>query len=207
MPRPRFEKLEQSKKDAILDSARAEFSQHGYADASQNRIIEAAGISKGALYYYFDDKNDLFVTVLKRQFAGLAEVVRIGHAESAEHFWQKVATLLGRGYQLVGSSPESMALARAAIRCFARHQVPPGLQAILEDTERVVEAFVLEGQRVGAVRTDLPTGLLVSLLMKLGEGSDLWLAEHLEELSADQLVDLNTKIAALFRRVAEPDKG
>lgn len=207
MPRPRFEKLEPSKQQAILEAARAEFAQHGYADASQNRIIEAAGISKGALYYYFDDKNDLFVTVLKKQFAGLGELVRIESAESAEDFWAKMAASLARVYELVGSSPESMSLARAAIRCFARRQVPPGLQLILEDTERVVEAFVHEGQRVGAVRTDLPNGLLVSILMKLGEGSDLWFAEHLDELSAAQLVELNMKIVALFRRVAEPDKG
>ena len=205
MPRPRFEKLPEDKKNAILEAARAEFSENGYADASQNRIIEAAGISKGALYYYFDDKNDLFVTVLKHQFLGLAEAVRIEHAKSAEDFWSQVATSLVRVYELVATTPESMALARAAIRCFARHEVPPGLQAILEDTQRVVEEVVTEGQRVAAVRTDLPTGLLASILMKIGEGSDLWFAEHMDELSPQELVDLNTKTFDLFRRVAQPE--
>jgi AcrR family transcriptional regulator len=204
VPRPRFEKLDQDKQDAILEAARAEFSEHGYADASQNSIIEAAGISKGALYYYFDDKNDLFVTVLERQFSGLAGVMHIEPADSADDFWQRVATMFGRAYEVVATSPESMALARSAIRCFARHEVPPGLQSILDDTARVVESLVVEGQRVRAVRTDLPNGLLVNILMKIGEGSDLWFAEHLEELSPAQVLDLNEKIMELFRRVATP---
>ena len=32
--------------------------------SAYNRIIERAGISKGAMYYYFADKQDLFATVL-----------------------------------------------------------------------------------------------------------------------------------------------
>ena len=34
---------------------------HGFENASLNRIIKKAGISKGAMYYYFDDKMDLYI--------------------------------------------------------------------------------------------------------------------------------------------------
>jgi AcrR family transcriptional regulator len=61
MPRPRWATLEPERRTAILDVAAAEFAAHGFTDASYNRIIQRAGISKGAMYYYFDDQEDLFV--------------------------------------------------------------------------------------------------------------------------------------------------
>jgi AcrR family transcriptional regulator len=64
-PRPRFLSLPAERRSAILDAACAELSAHGFEKASTNRIIERAGVSKGALYYYFDDKRDLFLTTLR----------------------------------------------------------------------------------------------------------------------------------------------
>ncbi len=40
------------------------FVAHGYVGASLNRILDDAGISKGAAYYYFDDKADLYATAI-----------------------------------------------------------------------------------------------------------------------------------------------
>lgn len=60
MPRPRFQKLSIEKQQAILEAAAREFSAHGYEGASINKILETAQLSKGAAYYYFDDKADLF---------------------------------------------------------------------------------------------------------------------------------------------------
>jgi AcrR family transcriptional regulator len=51
MVRPRFAKLPQTQRDAILRAALDEFAAHGFHDASLNRVIEAAGISKGSMYY------------------------------------------------------------------------------------------------------------------------------------------------------------
>ncbi len=59
MVRPRFAKLAPEQQQRILQAAIDEFSAHGFHDASLNQVIEAAGISKGSLYYYFDGKDDL----------------------------------------------------------------------------------------------------------------------------------------------------
>lgn len=47
-------------KEKIMDSARREFFNHGYADASLRVIAEKAGLTKGAVYSYFENKNALF---------------------------------------------------------------------------------------------------------------------------------------------------
>ena len=56
MPRPRIARLAEDKRTRILEAAAKEFAAAGYENASLNRILEHAGLSKGAAYYYFDDK-------------------------------------------------------------------------------------------------------------------------------------------------------
>lgn len=51
----------------LLAAARALFAQNGYGMTSVDRIAEAAGFSKGAVYSNFNGKDDLFLEVLAEQ--------------------------------------------------------------------------------------------------------------------------------------------
>ena len=44
----------------LLQAALTRFAEHGYAATSVQQIVDAAQVSKPALYYYFDDKAGLF---------------------------------------------------------------------------------------------------------------------------------------------------
>ncbi len=61
-----FRKLEQGRQEAILDAAAAVFAEMGYHGSNIPRICERAGISTGALYKYFRNKEALFRAVLDR---------------------------------------------------------------------------------------------------------------------------------------------
>lgn len=61
----RFENLEERKQRTIRQAALAEFAAHGYAKASTNRIVKAAGIGKGMLFYYFTSKQELYAYLVK----------------------------------------------------------------------------------------------------------------------------------------------
>jgi AcrR family transcriptional regulator len=47
----------------ILDGARRAFSEHGYEGATVARLEEATGLSRGAIFHYFENKADLFVAL------------------------------------------------------------------------------------------------------------------------------------------------
>lgn len=47
-------------RELILEGAIREFSRHGYADASINRICTENEISKGRLFHHFQNKEDIF---------------------------------------------------------------------------------------------------------------------------------------------------
>ncbi len=59
-----LEALPEDKRQKILQASLGEFAEHGYINASTNRIVKAAGISKGLLFHYFGSKKKLFLYVL-----------------------------------------------------------------------------------------------------------------------------------------------
>lgn len=68
----RDEKNLQSKRK-ILDSAFEEFAQQGYGLSSVNTICMKGSISKGILYHYFKDKDELYLVCVKELFDQLSE--------------------------------------------------------------------------------------------------------------------------------------
>lgn len=58
-------KIPEDKRDKIIYAAIQEFAIHGYKNASTNKIVEAAGISKGILFHYFKNKKGLYLFLIK----------------------------------------------------------------------------------------------------------------------------------------------
>lgn len=57
----KFLNLEPEKRERILNAAINEFAQKGYKNASTNEIVKEAGISKGLLFHYFQNKKQLYL--------------------------------------------------------------------------------------------------------------------------------------------------
>lgn len=66
MPSDTFLRLNDEKKRKLIDASFKEFSLNNFNDASINRIIKEAGISRGSFYMYFIDKKDLYFYLLEQ---------------------------------------------------------------------------------------------------------------------------------------------
>lgn len=75
-----FAKIAPEKRLRILDTATEVFADKGFVGANINIIAREAGVSIGAMYNYFDTKEDLFLTVIDHLHdfleQGLVSVVR-----------------------------------------------------------------------------------------------------------------------------------
>lgn len=57
--------MENETKTRILECAQAEFAEKGFMRASLRSICKNAGVTTGALYFFFEDKEDLFASLVK----------------------------------------------------------------------------------------------------------------------------------------------
>ena len=55
----------EERKAEILEASLKIFVQHGYAETRMDDIVEATGLSKGALYHHFPSKRDLFIALIE----------------------------------------------------------------------------------------------------------------------------------------------
>lgn len=205
MVRPRFAKLPVHQQQTIVQAALDEFAAHGFRDASLNRIIETAGISKGSLYYYFDDKSDLFAHVAQAGLGGLFEDVGPLpplDAGDADTFWSVVEDYYLRLTRALRASPQLAAL----LRGWSAAAKDPEFQRATGELEEASLPWIAQalaaGQRVGAVRADLPDSLLIAVTLGIGEAMDVWLLA--QEPHDDELLDVIAALVDMLRRAVGP---
>jgi AcrR family transcriptional regulator len=58
--------LQDIKKEKILEAAYHRFSHYGYSKTTMNEIAGDLSMSKALLYYYFPDKSQLYIAVMRR---------------------------------------------------------------------------------------------------------------------------------------------
>jgi len=59
----------------IIDGARSCFARYGYEGATVRRLEEETGLSRGAIFHHFKDKESLFLAVAEDDAAQMAQVV------------------------------------------------------------------------------------------------------------------------------------
>jgi AcrR family transcriptional regulator len=205
MPRPRFHKLPAEQQEAILGAALEEFANHGFNEASLNRIIDAAEISKGSMYYYFDGKEDLYAHVARVELGRLFDGVGpfpVPKAREPDAFWATLTDYYLRIMGALAASPKLAALTRSWIAASAS----PALQHAQKEMEAALLPWFAQalaaGQRARAVRKDVPAGLLIAVVFGMGQAMDMWLmTQELDEKTLRKLIPVFT---GMIRKALSP---
>lgn len=148
----------------ILAAARDEFAEHGLGGARMDRIAERAGLNKRLIYYYFEDKEQLFRAVLEQAYLHIREEERKLHLLDLKPV-DAVRRLVEFTWDYYLAHPEFLTLLNSANLHRARH---------LEESKRAREmnspliemlAEILErGRKDGSFRGGVdPLQLYVSI--------------------------------------------
>jgi AcrR family transcriptional regulator len=79
---PRWERRKESRPSELLDAALEVFVERGFALARLEDVAARAGVSKGTLYLYFDNKEELFKAVVRKSILPLIDEFRSSVAAS-----------------------------------------------------------------------------------------------------------------------------
>lgn len=145
--------------ELLVDVARQLFAEKGFESTSVQDVVAAAGVTKGAMYHYFASKDDLlaeiYARVLRLQMQRLASFVEQG-APVEER-------LFGAAADVVVTTIEHLDSTTVFFRSL--HQLSEAKRAeVRRERRRYHEEFrgmLLEGQRSGVFRTDVPADLVI----------------------------------------------
>lgn len=177
-PRPRFNNISEEKRIRILTVAANEFATHGFEQASLNQIIELSKISKGAMYYYFDGKLDLYATVAAHfGFSLFTKQPNWDDFQDSETFWKAVREIFLESFQKAITDPLIFSFFRSYIKLPPKIRTEPWLVSLEKIVQESVTKVISSGQKYGAIRVDLPIALLMNLIFGIDEILDTWVME------------------------------
>ncbi|MET7506264.1 TetR/AcrR family transcriptional regulator [Streptomyces albidoflavus] len=143
----------------LLAAATRLFADQGYDRTSVQEIVEAAGVTKGALYHYFGSKEDLLQEVYARLLRLQQERLDM-YAGSREPVEER---LRAAAADVVVTTIEN--LDDASIFFRSMHQLSPEKnKQVRAERRRYHERFralVEEGQQAGVFTRDIPADLVV----------------------------------------------
>lgn len=77
-------KQDKKTRNKLLQSAREEFMEKGYTKASLRNICRKAGVTTGALYFFFKDKSDLFESLTKDTVDAIYQMMLLHYQEESQ---------------------------------------------------------------------------------------------------------------------------
>jgi AcrR family transcriptional regulator len=144
--RTKDEVLKDFRTRAILDAARRVVGELGYADASMERIAQAAGVAKGTLYLYFPSKEGLLDQAFEYGLDELVELMRAA-ADGARGPLPRLRAVV---LAAVGHAREQRAFFQAMVD--ARHRRRQRDDREPRPHMDLIAGLVDEGIRAGALR-------------------------------------------------------
>ncbi len=142
MPKVTPEHLE-ARRAEILAGARRAFAEYGYEGATVARLEAATGLSRGAIFHYFENKKDLFVSVaadVNRRFIGV--ITKGGLAEALR--------------EIARQDPELLAgLIETEARLRTDEDFVRRLESMSEELQPALAEWFQEQATSGAFRSDI----------------------------------------------------
>lgn len=165
MVRQTFLNLEAEKRERIFHAALEEFARYPLQSASTNRIVARAGIPKGSIYQYFQDKNDLYrYVVTEAARAKLAYLSEHTQVNTPADFFERLGRLMLLGAEFDLSHPYHSQVLANAINHNQAEVSELNLEKMSAD---FLHGELARAQQDGQVRADLPVDLLVFVLNTL----------------------------------------
>jgi len=193
LPKQTFLNLPEEKRKRILDRALEEFASKPYSKASLSKIVSRAGIAKGSMYQYFEDKKDLFLYVFDLAGREKLEYIK-GEIDPEADFFNLFHQTMLAGTRFNLAHPQLS-------KVLANVMEPSGeevLHEVYAKGQRMSFEFIgqmiIRGQEQGTLRKDIDTRLLTYLVTSM---FSLGLVEYILE-------DLNITMHELLKN---PEAG
>lgn len=213
MPKSTFLNLPDDKRAKLIELALDEFAAQPYHQASLSRIVERAGIAKGSVYQYFENKLDLYRWLLghevpRRKLAAQRSVTASGPEDGPEDLQAWLRALVLGGIDSMLADPRLIAVVAPITQATADPELRQFYDELRNASHAAFVELLVPLRDEGQIRDDVELELVARVLgLVLGQGlPDLVLGRlglRLEQLAAMPLRARTTHRAAITRVVDE----
>jgi TetR/AcrR family transcriptional regulator len=106
-------------REELMKAALTLFTQRGYSATTVRELVEAAGVTKPVLYYYFGSKEGLFLELMRTHFGRLEAVVDV-YRKGEGSIRKRLTAMLDKGFAYVRQDLDFVRLMHAV------YYGPPG---------------------------------------------------------------------------------
>lgn len=178
MPKETFLRLKDEKQETVLRAAIHEFVKHGFDRAKVSNIARKAGIAKGSIYQYFEDKKELFVYCAQWSLTMFMEKLdkraNITEMDVFEYFKDSI-----KKSETIDEEREIIIF----MQYIAREPglIAPSLKAMYDATELYGKKLIQNSKKKGIVRTDIDDDILLDYYLAVTEKFKMrWMDRYLD---------------------------
>jgi len=183
-PRARgsYKKSEVSRRQ-VLEAAVRALAKRGYAKTSVSDIAHAAGMSKGAVHYHFDSKDDLIAKVLEHCGAVARERLRDAWEAGGQPVERIQRALHEMRMMRREGPPELRVLADLSAQGIHDTRLRTALGHMFESNRKEMTQHLTESLSALGWRSKVPAQVVMRLLVGAVDG--LAMHDYFDPLSAD----------------------
>lgn len=173
------------------------FALHGFQGTSIDRIARSAGVTKGALYYHFKDKEDLLLEAVKDRIGEFEVQVRDAVAASDDTH-ERLKRVIDACFVTATASNHRRFIITLMVEALDTNpRLSEQFRKVLRRMRGFLADVVADGQRRGVMRADVPPADAAALIAGTIMGAEI---QHYQDPGE---VDLRRVLDAHLRQLAD----
>ncbi len=207
MPKETFINLDEGKKTRIRDAAAAEFAARGYKGASVGRIAREAGVAKGSMYQYFENKEALFNYLIDSSMEMKLAFFRSRGTEiTGDNFFKRLRSLIILGLEFARLHPDLQQIGESLLK---KDVLPAAVSERIDaklkvKSDEIYRTMILSGIEEGDIRKDIDPALAAFAVNSVMKGMGEMIMG--ERLSDEEIKSLSGSVTDFIRRGIEKEK-
>ncbi|HZG81009.1 MAG TPA: TetR/AcrR family transcriptional regulator [Brevibacillus sp.] len=165
------------KYQAIIDAAVRVIARQGYHNAQVSKIAKEAKVADGTIYLYFENKDDILISLFNEKMGNFIETCRerISEATSAE---QKLFVLVHAHFSQLSQDHELAMVTQIELRQ-SNPIISEGIGNVMKQYFTLIDEVIREGMESGMFRPDLDVRLARKMIFgTLDEVTTAWVMKQ-----------------------------
>jgi len=165
------------KYQAIIDAAVRVIAKQGYHNAQVSKIAKEAKVADGTIYLYFENKDDILISLFNEKMGQFVDTCRerIAEASSIE---QKLYVLIHSHLSQLANDPEMAIVTQIELRQ-SNPEISKGIGLVLKQYFNLIDEVIQTGIAQGTFRDEIDVRLARKMIFgTLDEVTTSWVMKQ-----------------------------